>query len=141
MDDEMSQKESVEIEQSIASLSSVRRGRLGVCTRRINEVKALLAAGDDLDSIKKGVKTFFVVLNEFKTAHKLVQEQLPDDIRENERIDWFEPKMATFENFMSELERWKNVQKDPQTLIEPNDSASNVSKRSHKSRSSHSSSI
>jgi len=49
--------------------------------------------------------------------------------------------MATFENFMSEYEMWKNFQKYPQTLIEPSDSVSNVSKRSHKSGSSHSSSI
>lgn len=46
-------------------------------------------------------------LGEFKTAQRLVQEQLYDDIRENERIDWFEPKMATFEKFMSEYEMWK----------------------------------
>lgn len=112
-----------------------------MCTRRMNEVKALLADGCDVESIKRSAETFFMSLGEFKTAHRLVQEQLSDDIRENERIDWFEPKMATFENFMSEYEMWKNVQKDPQTLIEPSDSVSNVSKRSHKSRSSHSSSI
>lgn len=89
----MSQNESVEIEQSIVSLSSMRRGKLGVCTRRMNKVKALLAAGDALEPflIKKVVEIFFVALNEFKTAHKLVQEPLPDDIRENEHIDWFEP--------------------------------------------------
>lgn len=141
MADELSKNENVEVEQSIASLSSMRRGKLGVCTRRMNEAKALLADGGDVDSIKRSVEAFYAALGEFKTVHKLVQEQLPDDIRENERIDWFEPKMATFENFMSEYEMWKNVRKDPQTLIEPNDSASNVSKRSHRSRSSHSSSI
>jgi len=45
-------------------------------------------------------------LEEFKTAHRLVQEQLSDDIRENERIDWFEPKMATFENFVDPFEHF-----------------------------------
>lgn len=65
MADEMSQKERVEIEQSIASLSSMCRGKLGVCTCRMNEVKALLAAGDNLESIKNVVDIFFVAFNEF----------------------------------------------------------------------------
>jgi len=31
----------------------MRRGKLGVCTRRMNEVKALLAEGCDVESIKQ----------------------------------------------------------------------------------------
>lgn len=64
MADEMSQNESVEIEQSIASLSSMHWGKLGVCTCKMNEVKALLADGDDLESINQCLETFlFHLLN------------------------------------------------------------------------------
>jgi len=48
------------VEQSIGSLSSMRRGRLVVCTRRMNEVKALLADGCDVESIKKCRYIFYV---------------------------------------------------------------------------------
>ncbi|GAA6081464.1 uncharacterized protein LOC117538615 [Tachysurus ichikawai] len=125
--------------QNVASLSAMRRGRLGVCTRRMNELKALFVHCYDAEMMKSTVEAFYSAIEEFKETHRLVQENLPDDIREKERIDWFDPKMATFENFMKELEMWKHghIQKDPQALIGLNDSASNVSKRSHKSHSSH----
>jgi len=39
----------------------MRRGKLGVCTRRMNEVKALLAEGCDVESIKRSAEIFFYV--------------------------------------------------------------------------------
>jgi len=47
--DEMSKNEKDEVEESIGSLSSLCRGKLGVCTRRMNEVKAWLAEGCDVE--------------------------------------------------------------------------------------------
>jgi len=59
MADEMSKNEKDVVEKSIESLSSMRRGKLGVCTRRMNEVKALLAEGCDVESIKRSAGIFF----------------------------------------------------------------------------------
>jgi len=52
MADEMSKNEKDVVEKSIESLRSMRRGKLGVCTRWMNEVKALLVEGCDVESIK-----------------------------------------------------------------------------------------
>lgn len=42
----------------------------------MNELKALLVDVGDAESIKRIVEAFYMALEEFKTAHKLVQEQL-----------------------------------------------------------------
>lgn len=61
---------------------------------------------------------------------------LPDEIKENERVDWYDPKMETFEKFLQEVESRKTSSLDPQMLVEPHDSVSNVSKQSNKSKCS-----
>ena len=47
-----------------------------------------------------GVEQFKMTLSEFKDAHAA-------EIKENETMDWYEPKMETFEKFLLEVDLWK----------------------------------
>lgn len=69
-------------------------------------------------------------LNNFYEVHESEQLLLSDYVKESERIDWFEPKRATFTEFMNEVELWRKRknQLDLQTLINPSDSSSIISK-------------
>ncbi len=69
-----------------------------------------------------------MTLNEFKEVHAAVQKLLPVEIRENETIDWYEPKMEVFRKFLQEVDSWKTSTSDPQMLVEPHDNVFNVSK-------------
>ncbi len=69
-----------------------------------------------------------MTLNEFKEVHAAVQKLLPVEIRENETIDWYEPKMEVFKKFLQEVDSWKTSTSDPQMLVEPHDNVFNVSK-------------
>ena len=63
-------------------------------------------------------------LKEFEEIHANMQRLLSDEIMEHERMNWYEPKMSTFRNFLKDVEMWKKP--DPQWLIGPQDSSSNA---------------
>lgn len=86
--------------------------------------------------MNESVTLFQRSLNDFKEVHELVQMVLSEKVKEKERIDWYEPKMSTFENFLKDVGKWKTSQTDPQSLVEPKDSISNVSKSSRVSKGS-----
>ena len=71
--------------------------------------------------------------------HETLQKQLSEELRHQDTVNWFEPKMSTFKNFMEEVDQWKKSQKD-QILIAPHDSISNAPSKSS-STSSKSSSV
>lgn len=115
-------------------------GRLGACTREMNEIMALMETRGNAEKVDESVALFQKSLDEFKETHVSVQTFLSEEIKENGRINWYEPKMSTFENFLQDVEKWKISQMDPQSLIEPKDSISNVSKGAQASAVSKSSS-
>lgn len=51
-------------------------------------------------------------------------------------VGWYEPRISTFVDFLKDVEKWKLSQNDPQTLVEPQDSISNVSRKSKRSAGS-----
>lgn len=51
-------------------------------------------------------------------------------------MDWYEPKMSAFRNFLKDMEIWERSQIDPQMLVGLQDSISNAPKRSHSSKHS-----
>lgn len=65
---------------------------------------------------------------------------LSDDlVKENENVDWYEPKIEKFEDFISRTETWlKRQQPDRQPLVDVHDSVSHVSETSSKASSVHS---
>lgn len=121
---------------NLKSLSASRRGKLGSCTRKMNEIGALVDANEHVETVKEGLDEFKRALNDFKKAHEYVQNLLQEDVKEMERVDWYEPKMVTFNDFLHEVDVWVNAHYDPQTSVQPNDSISNVSRSSVSSRAS-----
>jgi len=115
---------------SLKTLSAKRRGRLGACTCKLNELRPLLADSGNSERVLRGVEQLKVTLDEFKDAHAAVQMLLPSEIKENETLDWYEPKMETFENFLKEVDSWNTFPPDPQMFVNPHDSISNVSDES-----------
>ena len=99
---------------SLKTLSAKRRGRLGACTRKLNELRPLLADSGNSERVLRGVEQLKVTLDEFKDAHAAVQMLLPSERKGNETLDWYEPKMETFENFLKEVDLWKTSPPDPQ---------------------------
>lgn len=127
MDSDKEPIDAAEAEERFQSLSASRKGRLGACTRKMNEIKVLMETGGNVEKVDDSVALFQKTLDEFKETHVSVQTFLSEEIKENERINWYEPKMSTFENFLQDVEKWKISETDPQSLIEPKDSISNVS--------------
>ena len=121
-------------------LSATRSGKLGHCTRKMNEIKAMMDAGDCAENVRQSVAEFITMLGEFNMYHTNVQTLLTEEMKEEENLRWYEPKMADYNAFMGEAEKWLiggQPELDPQTFVGPNDSVS-VSKisRSKSSRSS-----
>ena len=98
----------------------------------MNDIRALLSVTDDKEHVLNAVEQFKVTFNDFKDAHVAVQRFLSPEIKENESKDWYEPKMEIFEEFLVEVAR-----KDPQKLVGPQESVSNVSKQTNKTKCSH----
>ncbi|XP_032425050.1 uncharacterized protein LOC116723928 [Xiphophorus hellerii] len=110
-----------------------RRGRLGACTRKINEIKTLMSDAGNVDAVNESVQAFKEAVDEFRNAHKLVQELLSEEEKENDYDDWFEPRITNLNYFLNDVETWK---KDiVQSTIRPSDSISNVSQKSKSSSS------
>ena len=93
-----------EPKQDLRALSATRRGKLGYCTRKMNEIKQRIQYDRNPDDIQERMKEFNGILNEFKALHETVQMLLPDDVKENENVDWYEPKMAKYDDFISQVD-------------------------------------
>ena len=79
----------------IKELSATRRGKLGHCTRTMNEINNDIRFGrGDAVAVKAQLEEFHKILKTFKTSHESVQMFLSDDVKENENVDWYEPKIA-----------------------------------------------
>ncbi|XP_043965633.1 uncharacterized protein LOC122827096 [Gambusia affinis] len=114
-----------------------RRGRLGACTRKINEIKALMTDAGNVDAVNDSVQVFKEAVDEFNNAHKLVEELLSEEEKDNDYNDWFDPRISNLNYFLKDVEIWK---KDiVQSTIRPFDSISNVSQKSKSSSSTRSS--
>ena len=74
---------------------TTRRGKLGHCTRTMNEINNDIRFGrGDAVAVKAQLEEFHKILKTFKTSHESVQMLLSDDVKENENVDWYEPKIA-----------------------------------------------
>ena len=64
-----------EAAQLLKSLIATRSGKLGVCTRKSNKIKALFETGD-VDKIDELAKTLLSCIDDFKSVHQSVQNLL-----------------------------------------------------------------
>ena len=88
MVDEIPHKTQLErAEEHLHSLYAVRRGKLGVCTCKINEIKVLLVVGGNVETVNEVLEAFEAVLNDFKNAHESVLELVTEEEQENESIN------------------------------------------------------
>lgn len=114
-----------EMGAAFKTLSATRRAKLGHCTRKMNAIKTMMNEGAGVDKVREGVDEFVKALEEFKMYHVTVQKLLTEDVKEDENLNWYEPKMADYGAFLDETEQWlKNPQPDPQTLVDTTDSVS-----------------
>ena len=116
-----------------------RRGRLGACTRKINEIKALMTDVGNVDKVNDTFEAFKGAVYEFISAHESVQELLSADKRETDYDDWYEPRRMNLDYFAREVDIWKR--EIAQSKVGPLDSVSNVSRKSKSSISSVSSEL
>ncbi|XP_013856443.1 uncharacterized protein LOC106512353 [Austrofundulus limnaeus] len=114
-----------------------RRGRLGACTRKINEIKALMTDVRNIDEVNGMFEVFKEAVEEFGKAHLLVQEFLSKEEKENDFSDWYEPRITNLSYFIKDVEAWKR--EIAQSKIGPLDSISNVSRKSKSCTSTRSS--
>ncbi|XP_034086675.1 uncharacterized protein LOC117555808 [Gymnodraco acuticeps] len=128
---------SADAETLLKSLKASHSGKLGACTRKMNEMKALLVEDGNVEHVNEALEMFKLNINDLCSVHGSVQQLLSEEEREEDHVDWFEPKMTHFEYCMKDVDVWKR-EKIAQSKIHPHDSISNVS---HKSRSSKTSSV
>ena len=114
-----------EAAQLLKSLIATRSGKLGVCTRKRNEIKALFETGD-VDKIDELAKTLLSCIDDFKSVHQSVQNLLGEEEKATDNADWYEPRITNFNNFFDEVEAWKIQQYNLETIVDPMDSVSNV---------------
>ncbi len=118
-------------EEKFNQLCATRRGKLGVCTCKMNEIREAMNSGN-VEAVSTGLEELNAALNEFRNVHQSAQVLLDEEERKSYN-DWYLPKIQNFETFLKEFATYKIVQKDLQAVIFPSDSISNVSHRKRKS--------
>ncbi|KAL2102335.1 hypothetical protein ACEWY4_001503 [Coilia grayii] len=107
------------------ALIATRSGKLGVCTRKLNETKALLESKFvNVLMVKDSIDALKTAMSEFGHAHAFVSAVLSEEEKEKDRIEWFEPKMSVFDNYVHDVEKWLHLKLDPQINVAPEDSVS-----------------
>lgn len=75
-----------EAAQLMKSLIATRSGKLGVCTRKKNEIKALFETGD-VDRVDELVNTLLSCIDDFKSVHRSVQNLLDEEEKVKDNAD------------------------------------------------------
>ncbi|MED6234478.1 hypothetical protein ATANTOWER_031126, partial [Ataeniobius toweri] len=109
------QGEGIQKERELFNLIKKRRAKLGVLTRKRNDIHVLIDAGESKLSIDEHMKTFNNYLGEFMDLQSSVQRLLSNEEKEIDHGDWYEPKLISFKEFLDEIETWMNADPDVQT--------------------------
>lgn len=114
---------------------ATRRGKLGVLTRKRNEIDSLIKAEESKDTISKHLESFNTFFAEFTDIHVSVQSLLNEDEKETDQYDWYIPKYLNIRAFLDRTQTWMNDGQDAPgdelnaSSIGPHDSVSQVSKK------------
>ena len=96
-------------EKVLFKLIATRRGKLGVLTRKRNEIDSHMQSGQPKESVKPLVTAFQGYLEEFVSLQPSVQQSLKDEHeREADRLDWYEPKCQSLERYLESVTEWVN---------------------------------
>lgn len=94
-------------EMSLIKIMVSRRGKLGVLTRKRNEINSMLEAGESREIINKHVDAFNNYLGEFTDLQVSVQNLFSNEAeREADHMDWYEPKLINFRDFLCYIKEW-----------------------------------
>ncbi|KAK0151925.1 hypothetical protein N1851_006695 [Merluccius polli] len=131
----MSDEESQMAEESAALLKSEMakcRGKLGACTRKINETREMLIEGGNREKVEKNISKLYSCAQDLKYANESVCALIADEAeRKDDQNNWYEPKVTYIASFLKEVDIWK--ENEQQRLQATKDSISIVSKTSRTS--------
>lgn len=87
------------MENELKTPSATHQGKLGTCTPKMNKLRSLLDNGDNTEKVLSGMEKMKITVIEFNDS--AVQMLLPVEIKHKETIDWYEPKINTFEKIFT----------------------------------------
>ncbi|XP_049331748.1 uncharacterized protein LOC111197647 [Astyanax mexicanus] len=133
--------------EHVPKLKNVRKGKLSQLTKRKNIMLELMEDVTDIEEVKENLQKYTQLLAEFKSVHRGYQGQLSEDEISKDECEWFEPKMAEIDHFLSLVHEWlagasktaksePEEEKEEEVEVTAKDSISQVSQRSRGSRTS-----
>lgn len=99
-------QEAVEEEEKLYQLIRSRRGKLGALLRKRNEIDALIEGGGAKEEVEHALSHFIRFLDDFVEVHEQVQSLLTEEERDGDHIDWYQPKVLCFLEFVKVVEMW-----------------------------------
>lgn len=128
----------VEISGHAPKLRNARKGKLAHLTKRKNIMLELMEDALCVQEVKENLNKFVSLLDDFKSLHETYQELLSEEEARQDEVEWFKPKMADINTFVSSVSEWlSGVSKavEPQEIeVAPKDSISQISSHESKSR-------
>lgn len=104
--DESQETAALTEKDSLTKLIGARKGKLGACTCKMNEIKLRQSETGDVNEVKRLLTKFLNTLEEFEQANDSVQLLQPVEERKVEQEYWFKPKIDCFKRFIDEIIVW-----------------------------------
>lgn len=127
----------VEISGHVPKLRNARKGKLAHLTKRKNIMLELMEDASCVQEVKENLNKFMCLLDDFKSLHETYQELLSEEEARQDEAEWFKPKMADINIFLSSVSEWlsgASKTDEQQFEVAPKDSISQVSSRESRSR-------
>ena len=105
--------EEIQKEKELLKLIRTRRGKLSVLTRKRNEIDELIQTGHSNEVVEPQLATFHAYLDEFMKAQVNVQNVIPEEEREFDHNEWFEPKLLLCKQFIKGVQFWLKADQVP----------------------------
>ena len=90
----------------VPKLKNVRKGKLGQLTKRKKIIIELMEDVTGIQEVKENLQKYTQLLAEFKSVHRDYQGQLSEDEANKDECEWFQPKMAEIDHFLSHVSEW-----------------------------------
>ena len=124
-----------EHEEKVQQCINARRGKLRQLTAKSNFIDSHMVSDVYVDNIEQSeMEHYKRLVEEFKEANYTVLQYLPEEDKEADQENWFEPKLQCCQDFIHSTYKWiedtKLHMELSQTSVKdvgPNDSVSNVS--------------
>lgn len=129
MEFEQEKDDALADERKLLKLIGTRRGKLGALTRKSNDIKSLIDDDGNKEIVDSHVEAFNALLAEFMELQVSVQSILPEEEREADHSDWYEPKLIRFKEFLWDVDVWLRgdeaaIKQSLQDQVGPQDSVS-----------------